>query len=300
MEMQQVRYFVALAETLNFTRAAERCNVSQPSLTRAIKLLEDEFGGPLFHRERNNTHLTELGRMVRPYLEHLWHEIEAAKSAARSAARMEDSELKIGLMCTIGPAKLIDLMRRFHLKHQGVRLLLTDAGDRRLLEMLHEGSLELAILATPWAEDEQLHYLPLFTEPFLVTFAPGHRFEAMNAVPMRELHGETYLNRANCEYLRQIGDMLVERGVAINEPYSSERDDWVMAMVAAGLGFSFTPECAVGAYGVLARPLVEPEVTRTVNLVTVRGRPHSAAVGAFVREVMQWRAKGCPPGEAAA
>ena len=63
MEMHQVRYFVALCETLNFTRAAEKCNVTQPSLTRAIKLLEDELGGPLFNRERNQTHLTELGQI---------------------------------------------------------------------------------------------------------------------------------------------------------------------------------------------------------------------------------------------
>ena len=68
MEMHQARYFVALCETLNFTRAAEKCNVTQPSLTRAIKLLEDELGGPLFNRERNQTHLTELGRLMEPHL----------------------------------------------------------------------------------------------------------------------------------------------------------------------------------------------------------------------------------------
>ena len=68
MEMHQVRYFLAVADELNFTRAAERCHVAQPSLTRAIKLLEEELGGPLFHRERANTHLSELGCMVKPYL----------------------------------------------------------------------------------------------------------------------------------------------------------------------------------------------------------------------------------------
>jgi DNA-binding transcriptional LysR family regulator len=68
VKIQQVRYFVALCETLNFTRAAERCNVTHPSLTRAIRQLEDELGGPLLHRERNRTHLTELGRLMRPYL----------------------------------------------------------------------------------------------------------------------------------------------------------------------------------------------------------------------------------------
>ena len=69
MEMHQVRYFLAVSETLNFTRAAERCNVSQPALTRAVKKLEEELGGPLFRRERNLSHLTELGRMMKPHLE---------------------------------------------------------------------------------------------------------------------------------------------------------------------------------------------------------------------------------------
>ena len=79
MEMHQVRYFVALCETLNFTRAAEKCNVTQPSLTRAIKLLEEELGGPLFNRERNQTHLTELGRMMEPHLREV---IEQARHGA--------------------------------------------------------------------------------------------------------------------------------------------------------------------------------------------------------------------------
>jgi len=84
MEIQQVRYFVALCETLNFTRAAERSNVSQPSLTRAIKLLEHELGGPLFVRDRSRTRLTELGRLMQPYLEGVMEQIEGAKSQAKS------------------------------------------------------------------------------------------------------------------------------------------------------------------------------------------------------------------------
>ena len=79
MEMQQVRYFVALADTLNFTRAAEKCNVSQPALTRAIQQLEHELGGPLFHRERGNTHLSELGRMMFPYLQTVEESARAAR-----------------------------------------------------------------------------------------------------------------------------------------------------------------------------------------------------------------------------
>ena len=95
VEMQQIRYFLAVCETLNFTRAAEACNVSQPSLTRAIKALEEELGGPLFRRERNNTHLTGLGDMMRPHLSQVLVETEAAKDRARSFGRLEDVELEV-------------------------------------------------------------------------------------------------------------------------------------------------------------------------------------------------------------
>jgi hypothetical protein len=82
VEISQVRYFLAVAKELNFTRAAEECNVTQPALSRAIKLLEDEFGGALFHRERRHTHLTELGRMVETYLEGVFENSRQAKQIA--------------------------------------------------------------------------------------------------------------------------------------------------------------------------------------------------------------------------
>ena len=85
MEMHQVRYFLAVCELLNFTRAAERCNVSQPALTRAVKKLEDELGGPLFRRERNLTHLSDLGRMMKPHLEQSLAGATAAMATAQDS-----------------------------------------------------------------------------------------------------------------------------------------------------------------------------------------------------------------------
>src|SRR5205807_922637 len=110
MEMHQVRYFLAVAEELNFTRAAEKCNVTQPSLTRAIKLLEEELGGPLFHRERANTHLSELGLMMHPHFKAMHDELRASKLAAKDFVNMKKSVLRLGIMCTIAPAQLVDLV----------------------------------------------------------------------------------------------------------------------------------------------------------------------------------------------
>src|SRR5262245_5247680 len=108
MENHEIRYFLAVSETMNFTRAAERCNVSQPALTRAVQSLEDKLGGgPLIHRERGNTHLTELGRMMKPYFAEALAQMEEAKARARDYIKLDYTMLTIGLMCTIGPSKLV-------------------------------------------------------------------------------------------------------------------------------------------------------------------------------------------------
>src|ERR671929_250176 len=107
MEMHQIRYFLAVCDELNFTRAAEKCHVAQPSLTRAVKLLEEELGGPLFHRERANTHLSELGRMVKPYLAQVYASAEQAKRQALDFTKLKKTTLKLGVMCTIQPDELL-------------------------------------------------------------------------------------------------------------------------------------------------------------------------------------------------
>lgn len=296
MESHQVRYFIALAEVLNFTRAAERCNVTQPSLTRAIRQLEDELGGPLFHRERNNTHLTDLGRTMQPFLAQISANMQAAKSRARDMLQLKRASLDVGLMCTIGPTKLVDLIGGFRRRYPDVELRLRDGRGQALQDALVTGEIDVAVLGLPEGLDERLNPVPLFREDFMITFAPGHRFAAMREVPAAELSGEPYISRANCEFAEHANRVLTGLGVEVRPLYRSEREDWVLAMILAGLGWGFTPECSVALPGIEARPLVRPGIDRTIHVATVRGRPHSPAVGAFVREAVSWRSRGCPAG----
>lgn len=296
MEMHEIRYFLALCETLNFTRAAEHCHVSQPSLTRAIQNLEQELGGELLHRERHRTHLTELGRLMQPYLEQVLLQAQAAKQRAKDLVALKGAPLCLGLMCTLGPRRLIPLMREFRLRYPDVDLTLRDANAEALQAALDSGEIDVALVALPEGIPDRFHGLPLYEERFLIAVAPGHRFEKLNAVRAKDLHGELYLSRINCE----LGDFMLrvyaELGVELTRPYRSERDDWILSMAAAGLGFSFVPEYSVTNGGLVTRPLIEPSVLREVNLVTVRGRPHSPAVGAFLREAKRqdWRQCAVP------
>ena len=288
MEMQQVRYFVALAGTLNFTRAAEQCNVSQPALTRAIQQLEHELGGPLFHRERGNTHLSELGRMMLPYLQTVEESARAARDQARAVKKLERATLTIGTMCTIGPQLISDLLIRYQAAHPNVEVRVIDTGAPQMIEMLEKGDLEVAVVGVPDELPEALHQLPIFEERFVIVLPPNHRLANLSEIPAAELDKEPYVSRSNCEVFEPVRKELTGRGVFLRQVFSSPRDDWVQGMIQAGLGLGFFPEFSVTYPDLVVRPLVDPSFHRTVYLATVRGRPHSPAVGAFVQEARRF------------
>lgn len=295
MEMHQIRYFLAVAKELSFSKAADRCKVAQPSLSRAIKKLEDEFGGPLFHRERAHTHLSELGLMIKPHLEHVYAESEAARTRARDFIELRKTQLKLGIMSTIAPDQIVDLIAALRARHKGIELKLCDASAKDLRRRLLDGDLEAIIYALPGEEpDERTHVLPLFREQMVIAVHRGHRLANQRAFPVKELNGESYIHRMNCEFAGYADQILREQGVTCRPTYWSERDDWTLAMVAAGLGFGFLPANSVKHSGVVGLPVVEPEFWRDVNLVSVRGRPHSPAVGAMVREAVRKKWFGQP------
>jgi DNA-binding transcriptional LysR family regulator len=147
MEIHQVRYFLALAEELNFTRASERCNVTQPAMSRAIKLLEEELGGLLFHRRRESSHLTDLGHMVRPYFQSIQDQSRLAKRLSHEF--VSKWPLKLGIMTTISPEEIVDLIANIRSRHSVVELRLCDANAKDLRTNLLAGDLEVAIYALP-------------------------------------------------------------------------------------------------------------------------------------------------------
>jgi DNA-binding transcriptional LysR family regulator len=198
-------------------------------------------------------------------------------------------------MCTIAPNQLLDFIHAVQANHPMVRLQIVDAGAVKLQEALLAGDLDAAIYAMPMVPaDARLHYLSLYRERFVVVTRPDHRFAGRNAVRVCELDGECYLARTNCEYDAPATRIFEEQRANCETVYESERDDWILAMAAAGIGFGFMPELSARHPGVIALPLVEPEFWREVALVTVRGRQYSPAVGSLVREAMRKRWNGAP------
>jgi len=295
MEMHQIRYFLAVAEELNFTRAARRCNVAQPSLTRAIRLLEQELGGALFNRERSNTHMSELGRVMQPHLEQVWTMTQATRGLARDVLGLKKTKLRLGVMCTITPDAMVGVLKSMRLNHPLVKLEILDDTAESLSERLLRGEIDIAIICMEGKDDLKLHALPIFKEEMRIVVANDHPLACKDRILIGDLDGERYLERMNCEIAARIGAMFEELGFDDETVCRSERDDWIVEMAAAGFGYACMPASSVRHPGVVARPFGDPEIWRKIHLVTVRGRPHSPAVGALVREVMGARWLGKTP-----
>ena len=287
MEIHQVRYFLAVCEHLSFTQAARQCHVTQPSLTRAIQDLEKEFGGYLFDR-RSKVRLTELGKLVQPYLQEAWEQAQAAKKEARDYASKALTQLNLAIMCTIAPGLLIQMFSRFRSARPDINLDLIDGTAQSIEEQLIGSKAEAAIYCRPdRALDPRLNYLPLFREQMMIVLPAEHRLAAHKTIEIADLGGERYVQRSFCEFNDMVDRVFDDRGIDCETVYRSDRDDWVLAMIASGFGFGFFPRYSISNAAVVARPLVNPEFWREVSLTTVKGRPYSRAVGALVHEAMR-------------
>jgi DNA-binding transcriptional LysR family regulator len=277
METHEIKYFLAVCVTLNFTRAAEACDVSTPSLTRAIKKLEDELGGQLFRRERRLTHLTDLGRLMQVHLA----QASAATAAAQAEARrfaVAETRLKMGVISTMSSIRLVRYLKRLRRTAPQLDLDIWESHCADIAHALETGDLDIAIMSLPDYPDA-FRAKPLYSEPYDVAFAPEHRYAEMNAVPLREFEAEDYVKRLHCEFPSNFARLGIAKPYqAVRVRYATEREDWVQNMVAAGLGMTLMPRYMTLLPGIETRPVVEPEVSRTVSIVTRAGRSHSQPV----------------------
>lgn len=288
MEMQQVRYFLEVCEQRNLTKAARKCGISQPSLTRAMKLLEREFGGELFNKEHGRFDLTELGRIVLPYLEKVWEQTSAVKKLTSDLCAQRTEQLRLAVMCTIAPKLFIETVSNFRIKHPQIRLEVTDGTAQTLEEKLLNSQIDVAIFARPKrSPNPRLNYMRLFREQMMIALPQTHRLAGRPALRVADLVGENYLMRARCEFAERPDNVPADQSSAWNMIYESDRDDWVFAMIAGGFGFGFAPKYSLEGFGLTAIPLTEPEIWRDIYLTTVLHRPQSHVVGAFVHEAMK-------------
>lgn len=283
MEMAQIRYVLAAAEHLNFTRAAAACNVTQPALTKGIKALEAQLGTPVFHREGKRILISEFGRAMLPHLQHIADEAEATQVLARNFRLMKKAPLRLGVMATIGHVRLARFLRQLEREHAGLEISVSEGLVPDLTQRLDQGDLDFAVVEAGQVGEQALRFQDLYRERYVVVFPPDHALGARDAVRLADLSGEPYVDRLACEMREMVTAVCQDRGIELYARFRSEREDWVQAMVLAGIGFAFMPEFSVTLPGLLQRPLVDPAVERQVVLAGTRGRRHTPAMETFLR-----------------
>jgi len=273
MELHQVRYFLALAQSLNFTRAAEACNVTQPALTKAIQRLEAELGGALLLRERSLTRLTPLGEAMRPLLEASYQAAEAARAQAACFGRDEATPLRIGLTCSLSADLLSPVMHELTSLLPRLELSIERAAAELLCERLHDGALDVALFRAPEHLPERLHRWTLYHEGLALLMPAGHALAVLDPVPASTLATLPLIGRHD-ELDILIGPCSARRHRASDEAS-------VQALVALGLGCAVAGARTALAPGLIARPLDLP--AHPIVLATIAGRPYGVAVDGFVR-----------------
>lgn len=283
MEMFQIRYVLTAARTLNFTRAAAECNVSQPALTKAVKALEVELGSPVFHREGRRIILSEFGRAILPNLQHIRDEADATRTLADNFRLLNQVPVRLGVLSTVGHVRLSRFLARFQTDFEGVEVAVGEAGLAELRRQLADGEIDLAVLNPLDGMDEEFRTTDLYQERYVVILPPQHRLAGLNAVALSDLSGEAYVDRLSCEMREMVMATCQAAEVELYARFRSEREDWIQAMVLARIGFAFMPEYSVTLPELIQRPLIDPVVTRTIALACMPGRPHSPATAAMVR-----------------
>ncbi len=283
MEMSQIRYVLAAARTLNFTKAAEECDVSQPALTKGIKALEGELGASVFHREGRRILLSEFGRSMIPHLEQILEETEATRELARNFRLLDKAPIRLGVLATVGHVRLARFLATFKRAHPLTELAVREATADKLEQMLAEDELDAVVMTVNDDLRERFRVHPLYSERYVVVLPPEHQFRSKNSITLADLSKQDYVDRLACELREMVSAVCDQNGVELYARFRSEREDWVQAMVLAGIGFAFMPEFSVSLPGLIQRPLIEPEVSRDVAMVTVPGRKFSPAVDAMMR-----------------
>ena len=283
METHQVRYFLALARTLNFTKAAEECNVAQPSLTRAIKNLEDELGGPLFHRERANTHLTELGRALLPHIEQSYLAAQSARALAQAFRRGDIARLRLGFTNSVSSHLFTDVLNGVRGGVPNFELAVEAGPEGQVRESMLRGDADLVVLGEGGPPHERVRIWPLFRERFHLIMAETHRLATKSSIMLADLDGEDIIERANCVGTERLRQLCAATGVM---PRFRHRVDHVLQMLhlAQGkFGVGVAPRSTPLLEEIVARSIERADIDREVSLAIVVGRPFSAATDAFVK-----------------
>ncbi|MGE5261136.1 MAG: LysR family transcriptional regulator [Actinomycetota bacterium] len=296
MEMHQVRYFLAVARALNFTRAAEECHVAQPSLTRAIRQLEGELGGDLFRRERPQAQLTELGQRMLPLLKQCYDSAISARSLASAIKKGEVGALRLAVSSAIDPSLVTHHVVELSKLFEGLELKLVRGTGGQVLEYLKKGEVELAIAARIDDEWERLDSWALFTEDLQLFVNSMHAFANQASIGLDDLRPERLMVRTYCETTPTLLDLLRARDFDVTRFHEVSTDVDLISLLEAGLGVALVPRSTQSPPSLMRIGVTDMDVRRTIYLYGVAGRQRTTVAAAMMKmlRAYDWSRYGAP------
>ncbi len=291
MEMNQIRYFLAVCEHRNFTHAASASNVSQPSLTTAIKKLEDELGGDLFVRDRAGCRLTALGKLIQPRLENIYDETRQAKAEAVRHMRLERVPISVGVGETIGHSRISAAMERIRARLPQAEIELIVASSSELLAGLRDGDFDVVVTAEKVSEDLYRLDHP-YEEDYRVVVSKSHPLSELNAISLSTLAETDMLDRPNCEMRDALHGTCADHGHELYAAYRSNRVDWLVELARQGSGAVILPTTAIPAdMGLVSIPIDGLEISRTVSALRYRHQATRPETSDLIREITRAQAQ---------
>lgn len=282
MELSEIRYFLAVARELNFTRAAQSNGISQPSLTRAIQKLEAEVGGALFVRRPGLVALTHLGRELLPRFEEIGRNLDSVHQAASSLAQSKSLALRLGVMCTVPPDRVVEALGKLRLRVPEAKVTIIEATAGRIVDLVVAHEVDVGVAAWPDYPD-QIAVLRLYEERYVVAMRADDPLAAADRTDVQSLEGCRYLERKSCEFDAYFEARHGEWPVDLDVCFASEREDWIQSLIQAGEGYAIVPVSMPLLPGLVSRPLAKPEVKREVSVITQRGRLLPEVAQTFMR-----------------
>jgi len=294
MEFHQLRYVCAIADTGNFSRAAERCQVAQPSLSQQVLKLEEELGTKLFDRLGRSIRLTEAGRAFIPRARTILEQMETARSSAADQNTDFRGSVAVGVIPTVAPYLIPSYAARFAKKFADAKLRIVEETTSVLVEGLRDLSLDVAILALPLRHKE-LELFPFRTEPLFAALSADHPRASAKSLALKDLRGESFVMLRDGHCFRDLSiDTCTRARITPHIVFESGQFSSLLGMVAAGVGVSLVPEMAMDR-NIACRyvRLSDIQATRTIVTAVLRGRSFNPVQQAFLSGM---RGKPTPAG----
>lgn len=286
MEFHQLRYVCAIAETGSFSRAAERCHITQPSLSQQVLKLEEELGAKLFDRLGRSIRLTEAGRGFLQHARSILHEMEAARAGVAEKSMDVRGSVAAGAIPTIAPYLMPKYAARFAKQYPEARLRIVEETTPLLVDGLRNLSIEIAILALPLYHKE-FELFPLVTEPLFAALPKDHPRSGAKSIALRDLSGEQFVMLRDAHCFRGLSISVCARArVTPRIAFESDQFSSILGMVTAGVGVTLVPEMAIdrGA-GCRYVRLSDGCATRTIVAAVLRGRSLNRVQQAFLSRI---------------